>query len=68
MDPTVIAATLTGLVIGIPIGRAFSVSALHRSRPATQEPPAPVAYDDPQRDPNYCWTHNMIWPACAGMH
>lgn len=32
------------------------------------EPPAPVAYDDPQRDPNYCWTHNMIYPACAGMH
>lgn len=27
-----------------------------------------VAYDDPQRNPNYCWTHNMIWPACAGMH
>lgn len=27
-----------------------------------------VAYDDPQRDPNYCWTHNMIYPACAGMH
>jgi hypothetical protein len=28
----------------------------------------PVAYDDPQRDPNYCWTHNMIYPACADMH
>ena len=28
----------------------------------------PVAYDDPQRDPNYCWTHNMIYPDCAGMH
>lgn len=27
-----------------------------------------VSYDDPRRSPNYCWTHNMIWPACAGMH
>lgn len=31
-----------------------------------EEPPVPL--DDPQRDPNYCWTHNMVWPACAGMH
>lgn len=27
-----------------------------------------VAYDDPRRDPNWCWMHNMLWPACAGMH
>ncbi|MFF3363554.1 hypothetical protein [Streptomyces misionensis] len=27
-----------------------------------------VAYDDPQRDPNWCWTHNALWPACAGKH
>ncbi|MET9385274.1 hypothetical protein ABZY09_30435 [Streptomyces sp. NPDC002928] len=32
------------------------------------EPLAPVAYDDPQRNPNYCWTHNAIYPACANMH
>ncbi|MEV7814292.1 hypothetical protein AB0P05_26740 [Streptomyces flaveolus] len=28
----------------------------------------PVPADDPQRDPNYCWTHNMLWPACAEQH
>jgi len=39
----------------------------HAKRPVADEPEV-VAYDDPQRDPNYCWTHNMIWPACAGMH
>jgi hypothetical protein len=24
--------------------------------------------DDPRRSPNWCWTHNMLYPACAGMH
>jgi hypothetical protein len=27
-----------------------------------------VAYDDPQRDPNWCWMHNKLWPACADEH
>jgi hypothetical protein len=27
-----------------------------------------VAYNDPQRDPNWCFAHGMLWPACAGMH
>lgn len=24
--------------------------------------------NDPTRDPNWCWTHNMMYPACVGMH
>jgi hypothetical protein len=67
VDPTVPAAAVMGLAIGATIGRAFFMSPRCRPQPVL-EPPAPVSYDDPQRNPNYCWTHNMIWPACAGMH
>jgi hypothetical protein len=28
----------------------------------------PVPADDPTRDPNYCWTHGQIYPACASQH
>lgn len=28
----------------------------------------PVPADDPQRNPNYCWTHGQIYPACASQH
>lgn len=24
--------------------------------------------NDPTRDPNWCWTHGMMYPQCAGMH
>lgn len=37
-------------------------------RSEEEEKEEPVAQDDPQRDPNWCWMHNMLWPACAGMH
>jgi hypothetical protein len=33
---------------------------------AEEAPPVPP--DDPTRDPNYCWTHGQIYPACAGQH
>lgn len=33
---------------------------------AEEEPPAPA--DDPTRDPNYCWMHNALYPACAQQH
>jgi len=29
-------------------------------------PQAPA--NDPQRDPNWCFMHNMMWPACQNMH
>jgi hypothetical protein len=32
----------------------------------TEDPPAPA--DDPTRNPNWCWTHSQIWPACAPQH
>lgn len=31
-----------------------------------EDPPAPA--DDPTRNPNYCWMHGQIYPACAGQH
>jgi hypothetical protein len=46
-------------------GGLLAAFLLRGRRKRTQEV---VAYDDPQRDPNWCWTHNMLWPACAGMH
>jgi hypothetical protein len=33
---------------------------------AEEEPPVPP--DDPTRNPNWCWTHGQIYPACAGQH
>ena len=33
---------------------------------AEEEPPVPA--DDPTRDPNYCWMHSQIYPACAQQH
>jgi hypothetical protein len=32
------------------------------------EEPEPAPADDPTRDPNWCWTHQQIYPACAGQH
>jgi hypothetical protein len=39
----------------------------HALRPVVEREEV-VASDDPRRNPNYCWTHNMIWPACADRH
>lgn len=33
---------------------------------AEEEPPVPA--DDPTRDPDWCWAHNKMWPACADEH
>lgn len=33
---------------------------------AEEAPPVPA--DDPTRNPNYCWTHGQVYPACAGQH
>jgi hypothetical protein len=33
---------------------------------AEEAPPVPA--DDPTRNPDYCWTHGQIYPACAGQH
>jgi hypothetical protein len=35
-------------------------------RLSEEAPPAPP--DDPTRNPNYCWTHGQIYPACASQH
>lgn len=43
---------------------AFGLSALIVR--AEEAPPVPA--DDPTRNPNYCWTHGQIYPACAGRH
>lgn len=24
--------------------------------------------NDPQRDPNWCFMHGMMWPSCANLH
>jgi len=26
------------------------------------------ASEEDMRNPNWCWTHGMMYPACAGMH
>lgn len=54
-------AVITALTFGQLLAAFLLQAHLGRAR-------AVVAYDDPQRDPNYCWTHHMIWPACEGMH
>lgn len=38
------------------------------ARLARAEEPQPVPLDDPTRDPDWCWTHGMKYPACQQQH
>jgi hypothetical protein len=46
----------------------FLAAFLFSVRVMRTEEPAPVPLDDPTRDPNWCWTHNQMYPACAQQH
>lgn len=61
------------VLVGMILGGAVKDVQRWRARPVAvrseqpeEEPPAPP--DDPTRDPNYCWTHSQIYPACAPQH
>lgn len=62
VESVIVAAVLTGLAIGIPVGRASLVPLV------MHEQDNQVPLNDPQRDPNWCHTHSQMWPACAGEH
>ena len=52
-----------GLVLVVAVLMVTAVGGMVR----TEEAP-PVPAEDPTRNPNWCWTHQQMWPACAGQH
>jgi hypothetical protein len=71
MDGLITAAFAVGYVtLGVLLcefaRKAYQVGLARGDAPEEEAPPAPP--DDPTRNPNYCWTHNAIYPACAGRH
>jgi Spy/CpxP family protein refolding chaperone len=48
------------------VAALLAVTAIGASLRTAEEPSVPA--NDPTRDPNWCWTHSQMWPACAPQH